>query len=231
MARARDGVKVRVLLDGFGVWLGGHFNLRALRAAGIEVVKFVPALRSAVRGLNLRNHRKMVLVDGERLWTGGRNLAAEYFVGEPARGKPRLARPDVRPCAARSPARPSSASTSTGTTPRTVLRPCAVAASRRQRPRRRRGAVRPAGSERPGPGRRHRAGAAGLGRVHGAAPDPCRHAVLRSRRDAADGADAGGAPRCGRRPGAAGALQPSPRRRRPQPPAARPGRVPARASG
>ncbi len=88
MARARDGVKVRVLLDGFGVWLGGHFNLRALRSAGIEVVKFVPALRSAVRGLNLRNHRKMVLVDGVRLWTGGRNLAAEYFVGEPARGKP-----------------------------------------------------------------------------------------------------------------------------------------------
>jgi cardiolipin synthase len=88
MERARAGVRVRVLLDGFGVWLGGHFDLRSLRAAGIEVVKFVPALKSAVRGLNLRNHRKMLLADGERLWTGGRNLAAEYFEGDPGRGKP-----------------------------------------------------------------------------------------------------------------------------------------------
>ena len=82
MQRARAGVHVRVLLDGFGVWLGGHFDLGSLRAAGVEVVKFVPALKSAVRGLNLRNHRKMLLVDGERFWTGGRNLADEYFVGE-----------------------------------------------------------------------------------------------------------------------------------------------------
>jgi cardiolipin synthase len=85
--RAQAGVKVRVLLDGFGVWLGGRVDLGSLRASGVEVVKFVPALRSAVRGLNLRNHRKMVLVDGERLWTGGRNLAAEYFVGDPAHGR------------------------------------------------------------------------------------------------------------------------------------------------
>jgi cardiolipin synthase len=82
--RARAGVRVRVLLDGFGVWLGGRVDLGSLRAAGVEVVKFVPALGSAVRGLNLRNHRKMVLIDGERLWAGGRNLAAEYFVGDPA---------------------------------------------------------------------------------------------------------------------------------------------------
>ena len=85
MRRARAGVKVRVLLDGFGVWLGGHYNLRRLRDSGIEVVKFVPALKSAVRGLNLRNHRKMLVVDGTRFWTGGRNLAAEYFTGRKGR--------------------------------------------------------------------------------------------------------------------------------------------------
>ena len=88
MRRARVGVKVRVLLDGFGVWLGGHFDLDSLRAAGVEVVKFVPALKSAVRGLNLRNHRKMLLVDGERFWAGGRNLAGEYFEGDSVRGDP-----------------------------------------------------------------------------------------------------------------------------------------------
>jgi cardiolipin synthase len=85
MRRAHDGVRVRVLLDGFGVWLGGHFDLAMLRAAGIEVVKFVPALKSAVRGLNLRNHRKMLIADGARFWSGGRNLAEEYFVGGPHR--------------------------------------------------------------------------------------------------------------------------------------------------
>ena len=88
MDRARSGVRVRVLLDGFGVWLGGHFNLRALRDSGVEVVKFVPALKSAVRGLNLRNHRKLLLADGDWLWTGGRNLAAEYFLGDAAAKKP-----------------------------------------------------------------------------------------------------------------------------------------------
>jgi cardiolipin synthase len=88
MQRARVGVKVRVLLDGFGVWLGGHFDLDSLRAAGVEVVKFVPALKSAVRGLNLRNHRKMLLVDGERFWAGGRNLASEYFEGDSANPEP-----------------------------------------------------------------------------------------------------------------------------------------------
>ena len=88
MERARAGVKVRVLLDGFGVWLGGRVDLGLLRAAGVEVVKFVPALRSAVRGLNLRNHRKMLLIDGERLWAGGRNLAVEYFEGEPGGRRP-----------------------------------------------------------------------------------------------------------------------------------------------
>jgi cardiolipin synthase len=41
-----------------------------------------------VRGLNLRNHRKIVVVDGERFWAGGRNLACEYFEGDAAAGKP-----------------------------------------------------------------------------------------------------------------------------------------------
>jgi cardiolipin synthase len=85
MRKAHDGVRVRVLLDGFGVWLGGHLDLAMLRAAGIEVVKFVPALKSAVRGLNLRNHRKVLIADGARFWAGGRNLAEEYFEGGPRR--------------------------------------------------------------------------------------------------------------------------------------------------
>ena len=81
--QARAGVKVRLLVDGIGIYLGGHPNLAAIAEAGIEVARFVPPFWSSKRGrTNLRNHRKMVIADGARLWTGGRNLAAEYFEGD-----------------------------------------------------------------------------------------------------------------------------------------------------
>ncbi|MGH8736021.1 MAG: phospholipase D-like domain-containing protein [Burkholderiales bacterium] len=78
--RARDGVRVRLLVDGIGAYLSGLPDFAPLRSAGVETALFVPPLRSSLRGrTNLRNHRKMALADGERLWCGGRNLAREYF--------------------------------------------------------------------------------------------------------------------------------------------------------
>jgi cardiolipin synthase len=85
-ARAEAGVRVRLLIDGIGAWLGGRVDDKALRRSGVEVIKFVPPFRSILRGrANLRNHRKMVVADAERLWCGGRNFAAEYFEGDPAK--------------------------------------------------------------------------------------------------------------------------------------------------
>ena len=82
--RARAGVKVRLLIDGIGIYLGGYPDLNGLKQAGVEVVRFVSPFRSPKRGrTNLRNHRKMVIADGESLWCGGRNLSAEYFEGDP----------------------------------------------------------------------------------------------------------------------------------------------------
>lgn len=82
--RASDGIKVRLLIDGIGIYLGGYPDLKALAEAGVEVVRFVSPFRSPKRGrTNLRNHRKMIIADGTRLWCGGRNLAAEYFEGDP----------------------------------------------------------------------------------------------------------------------------------------------------
>ena len=93
LGKAEQGVKVRLLVDGIGAWLGGRIDVRALRASGVQVVKFVPPFRSILRGrANLRNHRKMLVVDAQRLWCGGRNFAAEYFEGEPGR----TARDDIR---------------------------------------------------------------------------------------------------------------------------------------
>jgi cardiolipin synthase len=82
--RARDGVQVRLLIDGVGRLLEPRRSLKALAAAGVRVATFAPPLHAPFRGrLNLRNHRKMVIADGSWLWCGGRNLTAQYFEGAP----------------------------------------------------------------------------------------------------------------------------------------------------
>ena len=82
--RARCGVQVRLLVDGVGaaqdaapVFLR-HLHRRRRRDRG-----FQPAVRARkTQGpRNLRNHRKMTIADGALLWAGGRNIAAEYFIG------------------------------------------------------------------------------------------------------------------------------------------------------
>lgn len=81
--RAAAGVRVRLLLDAVGSWSSSRSLLRRLRAAGVQVVWYMPLLHNPLRGrLNLRNHRKLAIADSQRLWSGGRNLAAEYFSGE-----------------------------------------------------------------------------------------------------------------------------------------------------
>jgi cardiolipin synthase len=81
--RAKDGIKVRLLVDGVGAYIGKHTDFKRLSGAGIQVKLFVPPLKSSLRGrTNLRNHRKMVIIDSDRLWCGGRNLATEYFEGD-----------------------------------------------------------------------------------------------------------------------------------------------------
>ncbi len=81
---AARGVKVRVLLDAVGGLQKSRRHIPQLRAAGVSVRWFMPLLHNPLKGRsNLRNHRKMVIADGARLWSGGRNLAAEYFIDRP----------------------------------------------------------------------------------------------------------------------------------------------------
>jgi cardiolipin synthase len=89
-AKARSGVQVRLLLDGVGRMMGGWPDLSPLVRAGVRVGLFAPLLHFNLKGrTNLRNHRKLAVADaghaGERLWCGGRNLAAEYFEAQPGR--------------------------------------------------------------------------------------------------------------------------------------------------
>jgi cardiolipin synthase A/B len=82
IACARRGVRVRLLIDGVGALQLPRTWAHRLNAACIETAIFSPLLARKTQGpRNLRNHRKWTLADGGRLWAGGRNLAAEYFIG------------------------------------------------------------------------------------------------------------------------------------------------------
>lgn len=77
-AAAERGVDVRVLVDGYGsFWLRRSW-MRALRAAGARAAFFLPARLLLFQPMNLRNHRKIVVVDGRIGFTGGLNIGDEY---------------------------------------------------------------------------------------------------------------------------------------------------------
>ena len=80
--RAKEGVKVRLLMDLVGS-LGIYFNqryFRELKEAGGEVAFFVPMLKRPFQNyINLRNHRKIYLFDQTTLLSGGMNLSNEYM--------------------------------------------------------------------------------------------------------------------------------------------------------
>ena len=84
---AQRGVKVRLLLDGIGCWRLLPAHLRRMRRAGLLVRRFMVPLLLTRGSSNLRNHRKLAVADGVLLWSGGRNLADEYFLPS-AQGKP-----------------------------------------------------------------------------------------------------------------------------------------------
>ncbi|CAM2060145.1 cardiolipin synthase A/B [Desulfovibrionales bacterium] len=78
-AKAQEGVEVRLLVDGFGgSELNGAF-IAPLLAAGARFGRFSPMFLA--RGHwrpNLRNHRKILIVDGTIGFTGGLNIGDEY---------------------------------------------------------------------------------------------------------------------------------------------------------
>ena len=82
------GVEVRLLLDAMGCLRVTAHQYEQLLAAGVWVRRYMPLLHNPVHGrANLRNHRKLLVVDEQTVWAGGRNLAGEYFMGvgdEPA---------------------------------------------------------------------------------------------------------------------------------------------------
>ena len=77
--KAKQGVIVRVLVDDIGSWRTGTRFFKPIQEAGGEVIQFLSSrLRYFNRNVNYRNHRKIVVVDGEVAYTGGANIGDEY---------------------------------------------------------------------------------------------------------------------------------------------------------
>jgi cardiolipin synthase len=81
---SRRGVKVRFLFDSVGAHNLSSRKLRDLREAGGLVAAFLPMFNPFRRfhvslRVNLRNHRKLLIVDGRVGFTGGLNVGDEYL--------------------------------------------------------------------------------------------------------------------------------------------------------
>lgn len=76
--RARQGVKVHVLLDAVGSSKVEQSVLDIMTNAGAEVRKFHPVRWYTLSKLNNRTHRKLLIVDGVLGFTGGVGIAPEW---------------------------------------------------------------------------------------------------------------------------------------------------------
>ncbi|QEF98945.1 putative cardiolipin synthase YwiE [Stieleria maiorica] len=82
--KARDGVEVRLLVDGFGSFALAEEQLEALRAAGGRAARFKRMSRlTRLAYLNFRNHRKLAVADGKRAILGGANIVEDEITSSP----------------------------------------------------------------------------------------------------------------------------------------------------
>ena len=78
---AQRGIKCRLLLDAVGSWRMLRTIGRDLRKAGIEVEDDLPvgSLRRRASRIDLRNHRKIVIIDGKIGYSGSQNIVDDNY--------------------------------------------------------------------------------------------------------------------------------------------------------
>ncbi len=75
------GVEVRVLIDDVGALYGSRGIVNVMLRAGIRVATFLPTrVPGRFWHWNLRNHRKLLIVDGKVGFTGGMNVRQRHYV-------------------------------------------------------------------------------------------------------------------------------------------------------
>ena len=83
ISKAREGVEVRILVDALGSIKLTHKYKKELRNAGVRIYRYFD-FRSffTLHTVNYRNHRKIVVIDGDIGYTGGMNMGQEYIDGD-----------------------------------------------------------------------------------------------------------------------------------------------------
>ncbi len=80
--KAQEGVEVRVLYDDVGCWKVKKKFFKVMTDAGVEVHAFLRVVLPVFSGkVNYRNHRKIVVIDGQVGFIGGMNIADRYLNG------------------------------------------------------------------------------------------------------------------------------------------------------
>lgn len=83
--KRQEGIEVRALFDGFGNDSNNQplkkTHLQKLHADSIDIYEFDPIRFPWVNHIWPRDHRKIVVIDGEIAYTGGMNVADYYIVG------------------------------------------------------------------------------------------------------------------------------------------------------
>ena len=89
--KAKEGVEVRALFDGFGNDSNNQpllkKHIKAIRKRGIEIYEFDPIRFPWINHVQHRDHRKIVVIDGQIAYTGGMNVADYYIKGTPQVGE------------------------------------------------------------------------------------------------------------------------------------------------
>ena len=82
IANAKEGVAVRVVYDDVGCWRVPQRFFSRMSREGISVQPFMPVrFPTLTRRVNYRNHRKVIVIDGQVGYIGGMNIADRYVHG------------------------------------------------------------------------------------------------------------------------------------------------------
>lgn len=81
--KAKEGIKIRIIYDDVGCWRF-WFNRKFFNEMKVYGIEIIPYLKGKINipiggQLNYRNHRKIVVIDGQIGYTGGINIGDEYI--------------------------------------------------------------------------------------------------------------------------------------------------------
>ncbi|QXP52338.1 cardiolipin synthase [Cellulophaga sp. HaHa_2_1] len=86
--KVNEGVSVRMIYDGVGSFSLSKKYINKLESIGVSVYPFLPfKFGRFFRSLNYRNHRKIIVIDGQIGFTGGINISDKYLKGDATLGK------------------------------------------------------------------------------------------------------------------------------------------------